>query len=614
MEKITNFTEQVGEFLNLDLHNMEVSSIIKQIKQCLTQKEDTQALLLAMAILDIDDWSCEVAKIISKITNVDLNFEEAIKVRWNNSNDFISDFLKNKDSSSLYKNAIMLFAVRPLGVQTVTALFLCQANNLEKDQLVDELIDFYAKVNNADELLFKSFRIISDFGENNFQESSLRLISNKLAEVKSEKILISLYWYYSYLKDERTTNIIFESLSRLKLNKKSFSLSSFENFSWPDFPFEFIKNNYEKTKTSEGGYKQRKNLWTRNVQSLIPICLYAKSQHDIATESFILWNIFQKSNSVVFLNRLSELIGQSIPLELLTKTPKEIEEFLNDGIVFCDKKELDPNITFKDINKIKKLYIIQPFNHNILSALLNAYTKKLDGEALDLFKFSVSKIMQCSSILYIIKTCIFLKSDEGMSLVMNRLNFLNTKFNWNQSISLFEIIRGRAKFMTRMDTNLILQTINIYKNHAEQNPETRMELREIISKCYRLRSSVPRVNEGSDKTNDFAITLYKNNEITRLLNMYDNKKPLSIDSLELILKMTLDEGFGNYVLRVYSAIVKKDPRRAMPYSIEVEPFIRMANRNLKNKIILGTGNLNSRIWQIPAILENPINRSARSLT
>ncbi|MFA6392690.1 MAG: hypothetical protein WCW54_01210 [Candidatus Paceibacterota bacterium] len=614
MKKATNFTEQVEKFLDLNLHDMEVPLVINQIKKYLEQEENSKALLLAVASLDADDWSDEIAEIISGITNVNLNYEEAMKTRWNKSNEFISDFLKNQDYLSLYKNVIMLLVIRPLGVQTVTALFLYQANNLEKNKLIDELFNFYTKVHNVDELFFKSFRIISDLNKGNIQESSLRLIANKLAEIKSEIILISLYWYHSYLKDNDITSIIFEVIPELKLSKKSFSLSTFEKFSWPDFPLEFIKKNYEKLHIPGKNYQKRRELFARGIQSLIPICLYAKSQHDVATESLILWNIFQKSNSVVFLDRLSELTGQLIPLELVTKTPEERERIINDGITFCDKKELDPNITFKDISEIKKLYTIQPFNHNILSTLLNAYTRKFDGEALDLFKFSVSKIMHCSSILYIIKTCILLKSDEGMNLVMNRLNFLNTKFTLNQSISLFEIIRGRAKFMTRMDANLILQIINIYKNHAEQNPETRMELKEIISKCYRLRSSIPRVNEESDKTNDFAITLYKNNEITRLLNMYDNKKPLSIDSLELILKMTLDEGLGNYVLQVYSAIVKKDPRRAMPYSIEVEPFVRMANRNLKSKIILGTSNLNSRIWQIPAILENPINRSARSLT
>jgi len=616
MQNSTHFTEKAESFLGISIQNKETSLTIKRIESYLKDDMPLKALILATANLDIDNWSPEIAKYVSEITNVNLTHDEANRIKWADSDIFIQSYLNNQNEVQLYHNAIKLFVIRPCS-DTLTAMFLLhQATSKEKKQLVHELLFFYKSIPQGGKMFYKAFRILADLCKDRTRELSLKLVSQKLIDVKSEKILLSLYWYYSYLEENQITDIIFEVLSDNGFSDDFFSLSSFEMFSWPDFPLENIKNNYNSLRKKDKNYSKNISELNRKIQSLIPICLYAKSLNDPETESFILWNAFEKINSPVILSRLSELSGYEIPSEVFENSTESTIKAVQNNLAECKLMEFSRKYPDDKAEMIKKMYVLQPFNQSLLTVLMNLYIYNSDTEALKMFENSVSRITYESTILALIRSCLTQKFEQGLDLIITRLKFMmaNSKFDLGQSKSLFIGIRARAERISLRDSDLVLKALYIYKNYATVTHETRDEEFEIQSKCYKFKSVLHQKEYKPDKRNDCVIKLNAEKEGMKLLKLYDkNSKSFSVDELEILLSVSLKMGLGDYVLRVYGEIAKRDKNRVVAYSILVAPFVGMANRNVREKIVRGTGNLSSRIWQIPAILENPVNREAKSL-
>ncbi|MEK7105829.1 MAG: hypothetical protein AAB895_00545, partial [Patescibacteria group bacterium] len=102
-------------------------------------------------------------------------------------------------------------------------------------------------------------------------------------------------------------------------------------------------------------------------------------------------------------------------------------------------------------------------------------------------------------------------------------------------------------------------------------------------------------------------------EYKKLLKKVKEGILTSSNILEKILNSALAERNTQDVLFIYKTLVEKNSVVASFYNLEVEPYFLQQKLSMEtNKI--GMGNLISKVWGRPAVLEHPVNRQTFRVT
>lgn len=632
MEKLTNFDLMTEKFLGFKSQDLTTHLILQKCAYYKERKEILNGLLLTTSNLETENWLEEVSIYFTSFSGISLTKVETEELRWKKSGDLLKDLLAEPISSQeeMYEFAIKMFVARPLGDTTATAFFIYEIF-AQKDsaglEVSNVVLKFYEANERYSDLLFWAFKFLCDATKGNLRNRCLLYLTEKLRLIKADEVLLSLYWYYSYLGYEEIVNIVFEALLKNEVAEEYFRLSSFKLFHWPDLPLESIKNQYEALVSIQlethpnSKLKFSEILFKKKFHTLIPLCLYAKSNGNLELESVILWRAIRKDEFGNLFDRLEEVNGYPINQRtrinfLFEKTP-----WVRESLLICDRCVLGQELTEGNIQRCKDLFTLNPQNNTTLKGLLGIHKYNSDNEVLEMLKHSISRKIGNSSLSDLSLTALRLRSSEGLKIIsgrMSELSYKNTKPELILNIITKVYEKAVAKKNRKEEQILFtLEALYFYYHFTEKIRRDDVAYKSMRANCIKLKKSRvdPPVFKNTAQQNVItAKSMFSNNSYRKLISWFYSEKNLSVEVLEIVLKACLKEGLGIPILEVYRELVNKNASYARIYNIEVEPFIRFANIKSKHKIIQSSGNFVSRVWEIPAILENPVDRSALFLS
>ncbi len=627
MEKITNFEEKASLVLGFHPRLLDQDATSEKIKEYIQKKKTLEALLLTITHMDTENWNPVICKHFVEICGIDLTKEKAEHARWSDSNEFV-DRIMHQNVLDVYEFAMSLFAVRPLGDTTITLFFFLHEelneNSTSEIAIIKEILRFYEANERYADILFKAFRLLSDSLSGDLRNKICSLIAQKLLAIKKEEILISLYWYYSYIGEQEIAEIVISNIPLDEGTENQFHLSLFELFSWPDFPIENIKEKYKHVQQIRRGEYHRKGVtvsglfFGKKLPSLVPLCLYARALGDVETEIAVILALIRKNPVNKFFERLEEISGCKIS----TKTREDFLEKSGKYSVtiqnIAQQCFLGKALSRENIAKCKEAYALLHLSPVLLKGMLGIYSYQGDKEVREMFEYSVSKIEAQSTLYDLIRGAMHTDSLWAFELLTKKFNRLG------HTILRPEGLMGDIQYMYRKlnqnskgeSVKLILQAIKFFQRSGKKSKDDNERSKKIEMACKNFKiTQISQKFQATTETREHkAEIMFNNRRYYDLLSWFNSDDTVSVEILELMLKAALNEGLGGYVMRIYKALAEQKPARAVSYNMEVEPFILVANRRSKQVSIRGTKNIVSGVWQIPAILENPVNGLGRRIS
>jgi hypothetical protein len=632
MEKLTNFDLMIEKFLGFNPKDLTMSAILERCGHYQKNGEVLNGILLTTACLNTDDWSEEVATAFTTFSNVVLVKEEIQKIRWEPGSDYLVELLKqNSSAEDVFQFAMKIFVARPLGDTTATAFFLYEVlakNNHTGLEITNKVLEFYESNDRYKDLVFASFRFLETEARQIIRKECLLSLAGKLVVSKDEEVLLSLYWYYSYLGQNDATLIIFDELLKSGITEDFFRLSHFELFHWPAFPLENIKKQYETLVLIQTGSKMNKRLTfasflhQRKLSSLIPLCLYAKAMGNSEVEAAILWRAIKKDTVGNLIDRLEEINGYKINQRTRINFSFEKGNWVIESQNICSACFSGNDVTEKNIQRCKDLFTLNPQNSAVAQGLLGAHKYGFDTEAMEMFKYSISRKTGLANLYSLCLSILGIGSADGLRAVSKRMSQLGYKIPNNDSKKSFETVakvyRRTMYSKKKEDIDFTLDALHFYFHFTEKEYRRIGEYQKMLSKCkewyapYGKRKASEEDLEQKDIKKAFH--MFKNKEYRQLIKWFYDDKTLPAEIVEIVLKGSLMEGLGMAVLDAYRALVDKNYSYAAIYNIEVEPFIRFINSKSKLRFVQGSGNMVSRVWDVPVTLENPVDKTALVLS
>lgn len=464
MEKFLNFTAAVEKLLGFDPQIMSKSKLIETINRLRSKNMDFEALLMVVYGLNTEPDE-NLLEYLTGLTGV--KFDQ-------------NDLRLLKEKKHHYYQEELAFAVNnpiktyELIIKTLSAgvdkycvpfllIFKCFKTPNRDLILVNKLQEFLSNLMHWPGYIQEAYLMFDNLSSS-MRQKLLELIISILNELNENERIVTLYFYYEYLRDEYTiTRILKYAVTNSLMNKED----SFDQYySWSDRSLEELKSDYQEVRKSyEGpGDKLSDILRKKAYPRILMLCMYAKMQNDPEVEAAALWHAIKKQRSLSLETRMSEITGFALPTVLNTLGREQRGKWITNRLIECQNFYLHNNMKGRDSAKL--VYPLQPFSLVVLYSLCKIHKKYGDKEA---YKMIQASIHQMKTYFLLKSFLTFALADHCKStveLLLKRLEEL--KFQYAAASSAKEVLRQLSpKDVGKID--LVGRALSFYANHATQD-------------------------------------------------------------------------------------------------------------------------------------------------
>ena len=622
MEKQHTFRDAMKSALGFNPYGLSNTNAVKKIKGFFSEGKTYEAIILSVSLLDTNEWSKEVADELAHGIDIPLDKNELDNLRWEKSYDFIEKMISEEKDLKKIRNVLMkFFIVRPYSVTTNT-LLLAYDNLLkfseEKCVIAESLMRFFVYNPKCIEIVFQCFRLFNEYGQESQKEYFLKQTICRLKEMEAKEMLLSLYWYYSYIEEVYVKELLLDSLLDFGFSERDFNFSFFKNFSWPTYPLDQLRGQYENIvadRSNNSSVKFSTRLTSKKFESIIPLCMYAKAMGDIQTEADLLWLAFSKKPTSNILVRLKEITSYDLPenyKKIFMMKNGQLDSIIKGSVRRCFSRK---TMQRSDVEECKIVYSIKPFHADVISGLICIYSMSNDKEVLGMIKRSVTR-MNTPLNLWKILTSVLVAGDLSLfRVVTEQLIALGKKHSSVASDKFIYFLLGKYrqlhKYSSQNDYTIVVEGIACYEKCLD-NSRDKINSRIIKEGCEKLKiaplvisNRKLSVSEKNGQVSDW----FENREYQKIVTLCKSTTLLPFKVLELGLLSSIRIGKSSTVIEMYQRLLTIDKARAITYTVEVAPFIKIYNKINNSKGGSSKG-LVSSIWDT-SVLENPINQLAR---
>ncbi len=613
MEKFKNFPDAILSLFGIDLQVEHEELLFEKANNFLKQDCMFEAFLLACIGFRVSR-DPKFIPILEKTSHCKIQIDN-----FSDQKNAFALILNNSSAHFVEYEALISSHVHAFSKSASTLpLLLFKKANVRQAGFIQQIINFKMKINNFHSGLRQMFY---DFCNQciNDQRREGRLItdlSQKLIEYSQKDFLVYCYWYYTYLGESYTAEAIFSALLDKFGEQVDFQLSFNDDFVWGNISILHIKDKYQKIRSvlrGQGDGKSVGDLLEENkLLSVVLLCLYAKSQGNLKVESFALWYVARQTNSKRVLERMSEISGYQIPTEFREIPLRDRARWLTNKINESFAAFESPNpIRYRD--SIKKLFTVRPFTLEALKGLMKLDSVIKDTEIHHMLQYSISKINSFRTLGKLLSYSITTKSEYALRLILSKLVLLNYYSTTLHSITMVsKYLKGYAY----TEHGLVGEVLDFYLEFTPKDQvdwELYNHLKEWNGHRQKRSTTLFSSAEKEEILKDKQILEIGHQEYKKLLKKVKEGILTSSNILEKILNSALAERNTQDVLFIYKTLVEKNSVVASFYNLEVEPYFLQQKLSMEtNKI--GMGNLISKVWGRPAVLEHPVNRQTFRVT
>ena len=270
----------------------------------------------------------------------------------------------------------------------------------------------------------------------------------------------------------------------------------------------------------------------------------------------------------------------------------------------------------KVISAIKNAHALQPFHHEALQALFKVYAETCSQEILSLIENSVKKFSFESHLQFLLRHAIISENAQIIKIVMTQI--AQQGFH-----DLFLKTLVETKRMVEEYASICLSVLRLY---MELTPNTQINISTYLSLKSRCERNVKQTThknflilsntEKEVLSDDMQAWEYlTNGNYGKLFEMLKSNTVSSGRVAEIILRAAIVTKKVVYIIPAYELLVSFDKSRSRFYTASVEQCFVAINRYSKEKkLMIGGGNLTSKVWGLPVVLESPVDMQARKLT
>lgn len=591
--------------LGLDINSE--NELIEKSKKLLEEGLEFESFLIA-----IRGWRLyknnDFKIIIEKTSGCKINNETLQRFR-DSSEENLSVELWNNHQSFLfeYDTMISLYISGDHSGIRFLVFFLSEMKSGEqKTNFIQRILDAHSKSKGWFYTLWQLFHKACTQCKD---DSVILFLAEKLIFYNEKNMLLCFYRYYSYIGESGIANIIFTCLAK-DLKGINFNLSFFEGLRWPPFPLENLKAKYQKIIAAQNGKGELKDMFDgSSLVSMIPLCIYTKEVGDVETEAFVLWHAIKRSSSMGLLKRMAQITGFQNIDEFIRIPIEHRGRWMTTRLQKCNEAFNSNKHKTEIVDLCKEAFTMKPFAIEVLRGLLRINACNVDADVEKMLKYGIEKIDSHVTLGKLLSYAINTRSEYGLKLVLVKIINLGYYSTILHSLNMVQL------FVKKYDSELlelVNETLNFYSEFTPKEYFQDNKFNMIKSKYggFHKKNSLTENEREIVKEVKRVMNLIRNREQNKMFDLLKEKRALAPYVLEMVLKTAIKSQKTSHIVMAYKMLAKIDGARASFYNFDVEPYFIMSNRG-KSEKTMGTNNLVSRIWSMPAVLENPINLQAR---
>lgn len=466
------------------------------------------------------------------------------------------------------------------------------------------------------ELLCNEFHgVVEQWSKSDQFLQALNLILEAIVMADDEKneALIALYWYYVYLCEYQIVDEISNFITSLEVD---YTVS----FSWPWVRTEKMQSRYSRILAIKSIVSEDKNereqaidrlsakMETYSVRMLVPLIIYSRAMGDIENESWLLRFVWKKIDTEGIIIRLSQVCGYEIPEEVASFNYETRGRWVTNRLKSCDRVIRGNEVDDDDIWSVKKLYTIQPYNSQVILALIHISVSSDDVDIERMLEHSVNGIG--SSTAYIsmgrfLMAALNVGSLNATLIVLKRIAKIKQYETILYALDNIDFHKLRKNRNSRKSITMCLDFYDEVTPIRERNEHRAFSLRDKYDGVNYDREIYLKM-QASYKEDLEVTRLYDKKDYDSIMKYLSKGTNVSITKVKMVLKIAIELRSPTRIIPAYELLASIDPVEASFYNSEVEPFFIMVRKHEKPNWT--SNSLVSRMWGNPLKFIEAIDR------
>ncbi len=617
--------------LKLDLNETNLEFLVEQLNVFLQDNEDYKSILLASHLFSSQE----------NINYIDNNLKKKLEDKTGYLSEkydekvFLNMLSRSYSKNNLFDNWLVLYKKviscyikypnKKFTFILIAATFaLSKKHTLINDHRLDVIKNLfqYLFLSGKDlEIKVASFfqaiskiNFLDDIKKESYLEIALKEIILNSFEYDLKNLLVALTAFYSYCGNNELVNIFFDIFKNKNFDFEANYKKLLDFNLWPWYS----KDNFEekcKLLFDNEIIKPKSNnrsdfLSDASAFYLVPLIIYAQRKNNYEVVSQLLWHLSKKEGQNKLAKRFQELNGGFlINPSILTIDVKHRGSWLNNKLSWCKylKYRQDVVFTEKEIQTLKELYTIRPFDPLVLSVMFAMENQTKDLELFRMFSFSIEKLQSHSLLGYLLIESINTTNQNSTRILLSRLNNLGFFNSILFSVEkVLQEIYGVSRKKINDKLSLVEYTLDFfgevfYSENIRYNKAC--ELYKKIKSQFKipiLKLEKPSVLTEKESK---IFSLFINGEFSEILKL--SCDPSNIFLVEIFLKIYLKKAMSFKVVTYYKMLSLLNKEIAILYNAEAELHFKIYNQTKvkSDYIYIASSNL----WGLPAVLENPVD-------
>ncbi len=266
---------------------------------------------------------------------------------------------------------------------------------------------------------------------------------------------------------------------------------------------------------------------------------------------------------------------------------------------------------------IRDLYPIIPFSPRLLKYVFRAEKQTGNIEYRKMYQFILAHIRTPKQLSLALSSAVSCKNFNALSYVLERIANLSLWDVFAETL-IFRMQKvARLSDMLPEWVTALQMMLQVFYQYADRSAQQRLQQRVSVAAINghgSIAETFKRLVETRSKSRVPRTLSIKSvggyeHVASRLANQKERFETSElVDILRFLMEHPKKDSY--LIVTAYQKLAALDPSLASYYNPDVEFHIVKMNRNAKEDSRISYG-MTSRVWQIPAILENPINRTAK---
>ena len=401
------FYEAIVALFGFVPQEMDETLVIGKTETFLKNQSYFEAFLLATGEIKrrrSGDW---LFSAISEATGCEITQEKINYLKVNYDETLVYKIIQENNTDDLFQKAVEIYVADfdPIKYPTqsagITLFFLLKEKaeylTSRQREFVEKILRFSSGIRSWPKHLQVILDTYIEYSSEETLKNNVTCIIKELSAIGETHILISLYWYYSYLGDVEVSESVLPFLASDEKKLEEIFKTYFPNvYCHIGVNEKNIEAKYRKVKTTKDVLGNISELIKpMGFDYLISVCLYTKSIGDREMEATFLCELIKKNYCRQLIRRMEDLSGFTISTDFKRLRLEDRVDWMSKRMASC-RYVISPECKGwekTNVDFCKEIYPLRPYNGEVIFTLLKMMSRdRFDDDLKKMFRYSIRNI------------------------------------------------------------------------------------------------------------------------------------------------------------------------------------------------------------------------------